>query len=123
MATSTNPAITFAGASQAQVGNDATWISGWTAQNGGSRLFKKQISNNPDPLILGQPYQIAAGQIVLTFPRGEGDENLAERAANGAVLNGIWIQLHSNDPGSANSNALTIPRVSVAQGQWVIAAQ
>ena len=121
MATATNPSITFAVAGTGNVNDDATWISGWTAASGGSRLFKKIISNNPDALILGQPYQIAAGQIVLTYPEGEGDEALAIRAARGAVAGGIFIQTHDGDPGSGNANALSIARAEVAAATWVIA--
>ena len=121
MATASSPALTFPAATSAQVGNDATWISGWTASTGGTRLFKRQISNNPDALTEGQPYQLAAGQIVLTIPNGQFDAPLALRGVVGCVSGGIWIQLHSGDPGNANANALTIPRVQAAAANWTTA--
>ena len=123
MATAVNEnALQYEAAPQAVVGQDVTHIGVWTAQNGGAFLGGDPITTDPEPLALGDQYEIEAGQIVITQPPGDFNEAMARRALAGMVSGGLWISVHSGPSGAnGTANLIALARVNIAQADWTIA--
>ena len=119
-----NVAVSSIAAPTGAVGDDATIVSFWTTETGGSYLDDGTISTNPDALALGDTYSIAINAITFTQnPTGNETEAMAMRKLTGAVSGGLWLQFHTGDPGNnGTSNAIgELGRVQVTQAQWTIA--
>ena len=105
------------------VGDDLMWVSLWDALTGGTFLHRQSISNDPDPLALGERFNIAAGVMKLIQPTGTGEtEAMAERKIRGAILGGVWIQWHTGNPGTnGTTNIITeLARTPVAQNAFTL---
>ena len=109
----------WAGALIAQVGEDAVWIGIWDAQTNGNFLAGVQVSNNPDPLAIGEVYYIAASGLAIQQTAAANEtEAMAADALRGR-LGGVgpvarWYGVHDGDPGTTGANETTIPRISRA---------
>ena len=117
-------AVQSAPAPSGAVGEDATWINLWDALAGGNNLGRQAISTNPDPLALGDRYELSAGALVLTQPEGTGETNhLSERKIRGAVSGSVWVAWHTGDPGAdGTANPVTgIARTPIAATNFTFA--
>ena len=61
--------VLSAQAPQAAVGEDCTIVTAWDAAAAGNFLQEMTISTNPDALVLGERYEIAAGALVFEQTR------------------------------------------------------
>ena len=122
MASATNnTVIRSIPAPQSAVGSDATRISLWNAANAGDMLGDQAITNNPDPLILNEQYELAAGVIVMRQAAGAGEtDKMAERALAGKIGDGdLYVQYHSGVVGDGTQNVIAglgrtqIPKASM----------
>ena len=118
-ATATNNAvITSAAAQSGQVGDDATFISLWSAVTGGDFLRREGIDNNPAALALGQSFQFAIGELVFTDTEdsANGETNdMAVRGIRGKFDGTVYIQWHSGDPGAnGTANVIGLARTALA---------
>ncbi len=105
------------------VGQDCTHVTLWSGAVGGSLLWAKAISTNPAPLALGEPYQAAAGALVLDQPTGPGEtEAMAVRAIGGRIAGTLYLQFHTGAPGAAGAaNVLPgLPRVAIGDADWTV---
>ena len=109
----------------ALVGRDATYVTLWDEEIGGNYLDQKSISNNPDALVLGERYEIAAETLVITQDKAtnESDE-MAIRALRGRIKDGFWVQVHDDDPGlNGTSNRISgIVRAKIEESDFEIEA-
>ena len=117
-------AVQSAPAPPGAVGEDASWINAWSALNGGNNLGRQAISTDPDALALGDRYELDADALVLTQPEGPGETNhMSERKIRGAVLGGIWISWHTDDPGPDGADNLVtgIARTPISAANFTFA--
>ena len=126
MATAKNTdAVLFTVATSTLVGEDATDATLWDSETGGNYLDQKSLSNNPSALVLGERYEIAAEDIVITQDKAtnESDE-MAIRAVRGRIKDGVWVQLHDDDPGSSGTDNVIsgISRVKIEEDGFTVAA-
>ena len=82
-----------------------------------------QLSATVSAPAIGADVQFAAGAFDITIPDATGDLTAAGagKAADGVVSGGVWVSLHSADPGSTGTNELTggdYARVEVDEGDW-----
>ena len=69
MAQATNTSVVLSNTAPSQAnGLDCTWLSEWSAANGGTMYDRFPLSNDPSPLLTGDRYRISAGAIVKTEP-------------------------------------------------------
>ena len=125
MATAKNTNIVRSIAAPAgAVGDDCTHVSLWDAAQNGNLLGSKAISTNPDPLALGERYELAAEALVINQPAGA-DETaaMAERAVRGKIKDGVWVQFHTGAPGANGTDTVIfeLGRVAIAQAAWTVA--
>ena len=99
-------------------GDDADQWALFTAAAGGTRLWEASLTNNPAALTTNQFYRFAAGALVLTQPVGAGGATapMAEKAADGMVAGGLYVELEDSADDSAFTN-----RVLVAEADWTVA--
>ena len=85
------------------VDDDCTVITGWDAEVAGALLFEQAISTDPDPLVLGDRYEIAAGTLVIDQPAAASETAaFAQRGVRGKITDGVWIQFHTGAPGDGD---------------------
>ena len=105
------------------VGNDCTHISLWSLENAGDFLGSQAISTDPDALVLGDRYQIAAGALLIDQPAGANETaTMAERAVRGRIAGGVWVQFHTGAPGANGTDNVIdeLGRVSIAQAAFTV---
>ena len=110
------PAATIAGL-------DVTHIGLRTAQAAGTFLGGKAVSGNPAAIQIGQRYQLAAGEIDLVVANGDYVAAMAERFVRGGIAAGLWISLHTGNPGNNGANEISeswYSRVQVPQASWTV---
>ena len=110
------PAATIAGV-------DVTHIGLRTAQNAGDFLGGKAVSGNPSAIAIGQRFQIAAGEIDVVVANGDFQAVMAEKFVRGGILGGLWVSLHTANPGNNGANEVNeswYNRVQVAQADWTV---
>ncbi len=121
-ATNTN-AIESIAAPAGAVGQDCTHVTLWTAAAAGALLWSRAITTNPDPLALGEPYQAAAGALVIDQPTGPGEtEAMAARGIRGRIAGTLYLQFHTGAPGAnGTGNVLpALPRVAIREADWTV---
>ena len=109
MASATNnTVIRSIPAPSSAVGEDCTRISLWDAANAGNLLGDQAITNNPDPLVLNEQYELAAGVIVMNQAAGAGETDaMAERALKGKIGDGdLYVQYHDGAVGDGTTNVI-----------------
>lgn len=82
-----NAVILSEQAPQGAVGSDVMSVGLYTTMAGGTPIGGMDISTDPDPLTLGQRYEIAVGALELHQPANGGDEltQLSAASASGAT--------------------------------------
>lgn len=106
------------------VGDDCTHVTLWDAQAAGDLLLSLAITTNPDALVLGDRYELAAEALVLTQNPAAGETAaMAERAVRGRIAGGVWVQFHTGAPGAAGTgNVISeLGRTEIAQAAWTVA--
>ena len=113
--------IQFAPATIAGV--DVTHIGIWSAQANGTFHGGKAVSGNPAAVAIGQRFQIAAGEVDVVVANGDFQASMAEKFVRGGILGGLWISLHTGNPGNNGANEVNeawYDRVTVAQADWTV---
>lgn len=100
-----NAAADFPSAQTA--GDDITYYGIWSARNGGTFYGSQSVSNDPDALAVGEHWQVAAGQVVLTFSDGDMQATWAKFLADLAAGVTLWLSGHTDDPGDNGANEAT----------------
>ena len=104
-------------------GVDATHIGLYTALTSGTFLGGVAMTSNTSVIQDGERYRFAASAITFTVANGDFTAAMAEKLANGAVLGGLFISLHTGDPGSNGADEVTpswYARASVAANAWTV---
>ena len=109
------------------VGPDATHWGFWDAQNGGNFLQGGPNNTDTPPLVIGQIFRVPISMIVITLLADAAarlSETGARRYLAGMVAAGVWVSVHSSDPGNTGADEITlggIGRVFVSLTGWTTA--
>ena len=105
-------AVDFQAADAAAVGEDATHVGLYSAANGGDFYGARPIPTDPAALVLGDMYQLPAGMVRITLPRGNFEEPFAVRILNLAAALTLYAAVHD---GAAVGNEITdVDRVAIS---------
>ena len=109
---------------QAQgVGQDAMYVGIWTALTGGDFLQAGMLTNNPDPLALGEVYYIPTGDFgIVQNPGTNETQDMAIRAVRGRVDGILFFAIHTGDPGVTGANESGLARVQHADSEFTFAS-
>ena len=104
------------------VGDDAMYVGIWTALTGGDFLQGAMLTNNPDPLALGEVYYIPAGDFAIVQNPGTNEtQEQSQRAVRGRVDGTLYYSIHTADTGTNGANESGLPRVSHADTDFTFA--
>ena len=117
MANATNAsAVTFS----TPVNTDPTHFGYWTAATGGTFLGGDSITTN---VAAGASFRFPAGDLDIGMTTGDLTEAGRRKALAGVVLGGVWVSLHTGNPGSTGASQVTgtpYARQNVVQTSWTI---
>ena len=119
-----NAAAQFPAAQTA--GDDMTHYGLWSTESGGTFYGPESgaVSNDPDALDVGDRWQIAAGEIVLTFSNGDMGAAWAKKNADLMAAETLYLSAHTGAPGSTGANEAThtgYARIALTPANWVTA--
>ena len=104
------------------VGDDAMYVGLWTALTGGDFLQAAMLTNNPDPLALGEVYYIPAGDFAIVQNPGTNEtQEQAQRAVRGRVDGTQFYAIHTADPGTTGVSESGLARVAHADTDYAFA--
>ena len=108
-------------------GPDATHWGMWDSENGGNFLQGGENNTNTPALVIGQIFRAPINMIVVTMLANVAarlSEAGARRYLSGMISAGVWMAVHSDDPGNTGANEIVtggIGRVFVPLTGWAIA--
>ena len=110
------------GAPPGAVGQDAMYVGIWDALTGGNFLQGAMLTNNPDPLALGEVYYIPAGDFAIVQNPGASETQAqAQRAVRGRVDGTNYYAIHTGDTGANGANESALARVAHANTDFAFA--
>lgn len=104
-------------------GVDVTHIGIFSAASAGDFLGGKAVSGNPAAIAIGQRFQLAAGEVDIVVANGDFQAEMAEKMVRGAILGGLYLSLHTGNPGTTGANEVNeawYSRVNVTQASWTV---
>ena len=105
-------------------GEDMTHWGIYSAETGGTFYMGQSVSNDPDALAVGENWQVAAGQVVLTFSDGDGEPEWALKQADLNAGETYWLSAHTGDPGTTGADESAdgdYARQELTPASWVTA--
>ena len=119
-----NAAAQFPAAQTA--GDDMTHYGVWSAANGGTFYGPTAgtLSNDPAALAVGERWQVASGQVVLTFGDGGMTAAWAKAKADLMAAETLYLSAHTGAPGATGADEATYTgyaRVELTPANWATA--
>ena len=104
------------------VGDDAMYVGVWDALTGGNFLQGAMLTNNPQPLALGEVYYIPAGDFAIVQNPGTNEtQGQAQRAVRGRVDGTLYYAIHTDNTGDTGANESGLARVAHADTDYAFA--
>ena len=129
MATATSNANVLSGAYQGTDAPDCTHFTMWnhpTDRDAAVNFLQAgtiAARPNPEPLQLGEKFEIPVGMIVLTqLPATDQSEEMVRRALRGQILGGVWVDFHTRDSTSTRRVGLiAVTAAALTAAQFTVA--